>query len=219
VPQWRAVFPDQPPPLVRAYSIEVPPAPPPPPPADPRPARPATAAVTDAPPDTPAVAPMPDLAPTIIPDTIPVVPLRSPTLSLAAMTAEIAPSAGVAGGGAEGGTGESSGKADKLQGGVLVGERVVFARNSNLPLFVERKRFPQYPEDDRMLNREADVTLRYVIGKDGHVNEVVVLEHPRWPRFEDAAISAVRTWRFRPFTVDGEAHEVVHELVVSFRIE
>jgi protein TonB len=225
-PHWRADFPDQPPRLVRPYSIAAAPAPPPPLPsaAPARPANPATPATT-----SPAVAPPPpalDVAPTVIPDSIPIVPMRTATLSLAAFAPLPSPAGaddGVegAGGGTGSGTGSGAaeGKPDGLQGGVMVGDRVFFGRNVNLPLYVEKKLFPQYPEDARMLHREDDVTLRYIIGKDGHVREVVVLEHPRWPKFEDSAVRAIRTWRFRPFKVDGEAHEVEHELVVSFRLE
>ncbi|MEA2569701.1 MAG: periplasmic protein TonB [Acidobacteriota bacterium] len=224
-PQWRAVFPDQPPRLVRPYSIAAAPAPPPPLPSG-APARPANPA-TPVPASTP-VAPPPELevAPTVIPDSIPVVPMRTATLSLAAFTALPSPTGasdgqdGTGGGSGSGsGNGVAEGKRDGLLGGVMVGDRVLFGRNVNLPLYVEKKLFPQYPEDARMLHREDDVTLRYVIGKDGHVREVVVLEHPRWPKFEESAVRAIRTWRFRPFKVDGEAHEVEHELVVSFRLE
>jgi len=221
VPHWNAVFPDQPPRLVRSYSIAEAPEPPPPPPAPPSVARSATAEPAST--TAVAVAPPPadlDVAPTVIPDEIPIVPMRTAALSLTAFVPVAAPAAapgeGVAG--ASGATG-GAGKSDALLGGVMVGDRVQFARNSNLPLFVVHKRYPQYPDDERMLHREDDVTLRYVIGKDGAVKEVIVLEHPRWPNFEKAAVSAIRTWKFRPFRVGDEIHEVVHELVVSFRLE
>jgi protein TonB len=225
VPQWRATFPDQPPRLVRPYSIAAAPAPPPPlpsgVPAHPtNPATPAQTAAQTAPPP-PAL----DVAPAVIPDTIPIVPIRAAALSLNAFTAIAAPAAaddghdGTGGGAGGGGGGAPEGKPDGLLGGVMVGSRVLFGRNINLPLYVEKKLFPQYPEEERLRHLEDDVTLRYVIGKDGHVRDVFVLEHPRWPKFEESAVRAIRTWRFRPFKVDGEPHEVQHELVISFRLE
>lgn len=221
VPQWRLVFPDQPPQLVRSYSLEQVPEPPPPP-AAPRAAT--TAAASNAAPAASTAPPVNlDLAPVIIPDAIPVVPVRAAALTLSSVIPVAAPSVadeGRAGAGDGGGTAEAAPpKTDALMGGVMVGDRVEFSRNSNLPLFVERKRYPQYPEDERNRHLEDDVTLRYVIGKDGVVKEIIVLEHPKWRRFEESAVAAIRTWKFRPFSVNGEVHEVVHELVVSFRLE
>ena len=37
--------------------------------------------------------------------------------------------------------------------------------------------------------------------------------------FESPAVDAIKLWRFRPLLVDGEAREVVHELVVYFRLK
>jgi len=222
VPQWRAVFPDQPPRLVRSYSLEEAPEPPPPPPAPPS----ASSFATATPASATAVAALPptvnlDVAPTMIPDEIPIVPVRAAALSLTAFVPAAAPAAGAGEGVSDASDADESrpAKPDALLGGVMIGDRVHFARNFNLPLFVVRKRYPQYPEDARMLHREDDVTLRYVIGKDGAVKEVIVLEHSHWPKFEESAVAAIRTWKFRPFKVGDEIHEVVHELVVNFRLE
>jgi periplasmic protein TonB len=221
----RLGFPTEPPRLVTAYALAEPPPPPPPPPAvqtKPQPIlqRPQV------------VAPDKEVAPTMIPETIPqILPV-----ALAASVVEpekVVDSGAVGGidGGIAGGViggdpiagvpgGVGGGKPGGILGGFL-GEdgRVHFGRNQALPLYVERQDYPEYPEWGRIRGYEDQVVVRYVIGKDGRVKELTVLEHPERKMFESPAVDAIKQWRFRPLLVEGEAREVVHELVVYFRLK
>ena len=62
--------------------------------------------------------------------------------------------------------------------------------------------------------------VRYVIGKDGRVKEVKVIQPPNHDDFARAAVRAIRSWRFHPFhdPANGDVKEVAHELTVQFRI-
>jgi|ERR1051326_5038458 protein TonB len=217
-------FPLEPPKLMAAYMLQPPPPPPPPPPAQKQ-----AQQITQ---PRPAIVPaQQDVAPTVIPDTIPSV---QPVTTLAAIQPQKPEDPGVIGGvegGMEGGViggdpiagvpgGVVGGQPKGVLGGFL-GEdgRVHFGRNQALPLYVERQDYPEYPEWGRIKGYEDQVVVRYVIGKDGKVKELTVLEHPERKMFEGPAVDAIKQWRFRPLFVDGEAKEVVHELVVYFRLK
>jgi protein TonB len=218
-------FPSQPPRLMTTYSLAEPPPPPPPPPA----VKTATSQPT---PIRPQMVQMPkDVAPNIVPDTI---PMLQPVANLTSIEPEKTVDTGVVGGiegGITGGViggdpiagvpgGVMGGTPKGVLGGFL-GEdgRVHFGRNQALPLYVERQDYPEYPDWGRIRGYEDQVVVRYVIGKDGKVKELTVLEHPERKMFEGPAVDAIKQWRFRPLFVDGEAKEVVHELVVYFRLK
>jgi protein TonB len=218
-------FPTEPPRLITAYSLAEPPPPPPPPPSA------QTAKPQQVPQQPQIVPPQKDMAPTIIPETIPLV---QPVTTLAMMEPQKAPDPGIVGG-VEGGMvggviggdpiagvpgGVVGGKPAGILGGFLGDDgRVHFGRNQALPLYVERQDYPEYPEWGRIRGYEDQVVVRYIIGKDGRVKELTVLEHPERKMFEGPAIDAIKQWRFRPLVVEGEAKEVVHELVVYFRLK
>ena len=65
---------------------------------------------------------------------------------------------------------------------------------------------------------EDSLIVRYVIGKDGRVKEVKVIDPPKYQQFADAAIKAISHWRFQPLIANGEKEEVVHELTVNFQL-
>ncbi len=215
---WNVRFPSQSPRVVRAYQLaSFEPPPPPPPPAPPKAAAPVQ--------QTPVVpVKMPEVAPTIVPDVVPVVMNDPPK--------QEAPATGVVGGiegGVEGGvvggspTGVKGGELGGQTGGVIGGlpkdAPVVIERDKPLPMFPVSQVYPRYPEDARLRNWEDSLIVRYVIGKDGRVKDVIVLVPPGRPVFAETAVKAIRTWRFKPMVKDGETREVIHELTVYFKLE
>lgn len=76
-------------------------------------------------------------------------------------------------------------------------------------------RQPIYPADARRLGMEGKVVLEAVVGRDGVVQNVRVLEGP--VLFQQSAIEAVRTWRYRPYLVDGQPVEVETRITVSYK--
>jgi protein TonB len=66
---------------------------------------------------------------------------------------------------------------------------------------------PQYPLRAAQRGIEGWVELRFTISKTGGVKDVVVRKaHPR-RIFDQAAINAVRRWKYNPKVVNGEAVE------------
>jgi TonB family protein len=61
---------------------------------------------------------------------------------------------------------------------------------------------PEYPESARQQGIQGPVVLDVRIGRDGAVQDVKVLSGPRV--LADAAIAAVKRWKFQPQSVDGQ---------------
>ena len=211
---WNVVFPTQSPRAIRAY-ILVTSADPPLPAAVKlaAPTPPKTALLTNLPQFNPNMV----VAPTIIPDTIPFLPEKHSASIFAPATPP------------ENGRGETpGGSSDGIVGGALHGVgggmpvsedgRVHFARDKPLPLFVMHRVYPEYPEEERLLGKEATVVVRYIIGIDGWVKEMNILQHAKQASFDEATLKALREWRFQPLMRDGKPIEVVHELTVFFEL-
>lgn len=209
---WNVGFPPQSPAQALAFNIAELPSPPPPPPPPPPPAK-----------EQPEQLPLRELkvdeivAPTVIPELIPVVPQE--IVHTAADGVED-PDDSANGTGIFGGVpgGVAGGDAGGVLGGVL-GSLVQVERDRPLPMRALSQVYPIYPEKARRQYLEDELIVRYIIGKDGRVREVIVLTPPRHEIFVDATVRAIRNWRFRPMVKDGERLEVVHELTVYYRLE
>jgi len=75
---------------------------------------------------------------------------------------------------------------------------------------------PAYPAIAQSSRVQGKVVLEALIGVDGHVNHVRVLEPV--PLLTDAAISAVRQWVFTPTKLNGEPVQVIMTVTVDFRL-
>lgn len=75
---------------------------------------------------------------------------------------------------------------------------------------------PIYPESMRESGQEALVSLEAVIGTDGTVASVSVISAQIHPDFANAAMEAVRQWRFSPTLLNGVAIEVSMRVSVVF---
>jgi protein TonB len=60
------------------------------------------------------------------------------------------------------------------------------------------------------------VVLQAVIGRDGTVQDLKVLSGPAL--LVRAAMAAVKTWRYQPTMLNGEAVDVLTEISVSFTL-
>jgi protein TonB len=155
------------------------------------------------------------VAPPVIPDTIPTItPNLAPSIFAPAVAQPV--SIGVPGGLEDGVGGAPHG----VVGGMPVSEdgRVHFGRDAPLPLYVVKRVYPDYPEDQRLAGLQDTVVIRYVIGTDGWITELNILQHAKQKAFDEATIKALREWRFKPLMQDGRAIEVVHELTVFFEL-
>lgn len=207
---WTIEFPVSSPKLYAAYQLISDPPPPPPPPA----VRRASVVPTAVP------VKMPLVAPNVIPDTIPEVtsePYAEVPLPPAA--AEVSERGGLEGG-VEGG--EVGGEAGGVTGGLPAApppEILEVKRDAPLPVGAISQEFPAYPEFALKRNWEDVLVVRYLIGKDGRVKEVAILQPPEREEFAREAVSKIRYWRFHPYRDEnGEPKEVAHELTVEFKI-
>jgi periplasmic protein TonB len=76
---------------------------------------------------------------------------------------------------------------------------------------------PIYPPIPLAARKEGLVILEALIGEDGTVREVHALRPA--PLFEEAAIVAVRQWRFSPTLLNGEPVPIVMTVTVSFTLQ
>jgi protein TonB len=121
---------------------------------------------------------------------------------------------------AVGGTGTGDPAADATTGGGTGEEDVAIAFGAGMvaPEVVFRVD-PVYPELARRMRREGLVIVRAEIGRDGQVHDAqVATAQPPGIGFEQAALDAVRAWKFRPATLAGRPVAVLYHLTVRFRL-
>lgn len=75
---------------------------------------------------------------------------------------------------------------------------------------------PQYPPAAGRARLEGTVLLMAVIGKDGSVKDVRV--ESGLPILAQAAVDAVRQWRYKPYLIDGEPVEVDSRITINFTL-
>jgi periplasmic protein TonB len=75
---------------------------------------------------------------------------------------------------------------------------------------------PQYPPDAGRARIEGTVVLMAVIDKDGTVKDVRV--ESGLPILAQAAIDAVKQWRYKPYMIDGEPVEVDSRITINFTL-
>ena len=75
---------------------------------------------------------------------------------------------------------------------------------------------PEYPKKARKQHVEGTVRLHAVIAKDGSIKDLEVLSGD--PLLADAALKAVRQWRYKPTLLDGQPKEVTTTIDVVFAL-
>lgn len=75
---------------------------------------------------------------------------------------------------------------------------------------------PQYPPDAGRARLEGAVVLMAVIGQDGSVKDVRV--ESGLPILAQAAIDAVKQWRYKPYLIDGQPVEVDSRITINFTL-
>jgi periplasmic protein TonB len=75
---------------------------------------------------------------------------------------------------------------------------------------------PKYPPEAGRERIEGIVVLMAVIGKDGTVRDVRV--ESGLPVLAQAAIEAVKQWRYRPYLLNGQAVEIDSQITINFNL-
>ena len=75
---------------------------------------------------------------------------------------------------------------------------------------------PRYPMESRRKREQGTVLLRLLIGLDGRVAQASVAESSGFDRLDQAALQAVRGWRWQPMVRDGTTVEVRGVMPIPF---
>jgi protein TonB len=208
---------------ISAFIVTSPPPPPPPPPPPASNAGATTPRVVEI--ETPRERPdfrQPDDVPQDLPD-----------VSDVPSTSTRSREGGVVGG-VEGGVagGVVGGVVGGVQGGVLGGVEggqiggtgtgnmpVRVGGNVKAPVIIESTRIkPVYSEVARRARIQGLVIIEAVIDRQGNVTEARVLK-PLPMGLDNAALNAVKQWKFKPGTLNGQPVPVYYNLTVNFAIE
>jgi periplasmic protein TonB len=76
---------------------------------------------------------------------------------------------------------------------------------------------PVYPRTAVLAGIQGQVKLHAIIARNGRIESLELMSGP--PLLVQAAIDAVRQWRYRPYYLNGEAVEVETFITVNFRKE
>jgi TonB family protein len=79
---------------------------------------------------------------------------------------------------------------------------------------LDKKVEPIYPTDSIAVDARGMVAVLATIDKSGEVIDAQAVSGPG--RFRDAAVDAVKQWRYRPYLVDGEAVSVQTTVTLNF---
>jgi TonB family protein len=77
---------------------------------------------------------------------------------------------------------------------------------------------PQYPEQLRLANVGGIVTMEALIGMDGNVQDVQVIESPH-SDLERSAVEAVRGWQYTQTLLNCAPVEVRMRVTTNFRVQ
>jgi periplasmic protein TonB len=191
---------------VRAFFVSPVEAPPPPPP--PPPPAPSARVASSAP-----VVPRPETQNTFV------APMEIPDQVVPDAALDLGVEGGVPGG-VEGGV------PGGVVGGIVGGlpdappppppsRAVRIGGNIHAPKLVQRVA-PEYPKLAQDARIGGLVILEALVGEDGRVKTVTVLRGQ--PLLDEAAIAAVRQWRYKPLLLNGQTQEFLLTVTVSFSI-
>ena len=83
--------------------------------------------------------------------------------------------------------------------------------------FVVYKSIPPYPAIAKATHTEGTVVLQAMISKSGTIEGLHVISGPQM--LQQAAIDAVKAWRYKPYLLNGQAVEVETTVNVIFKLE
>lgn len=75
---------------------------------------------------------------------------------------------------------------------------------------------PRYPEEARKKHIQGEVTLLFTIDKEGSAINLEVAQGD--PLLAQAAIDAVKQWKYKPFLLNGEPVEVETMVRINFHL-
>ena len=109
---------------------------------------------------------------------------------------------------------------DEVEQGTCGKHELSTDRGCLVPPRITKKVQPRYPKEARKAGVQGHVTIQAVIESDGTVSriEVVKSTSPQHS-FEDAAIAAVKQWRYRPGTIASAPVPVYFTVTIGFTFQ
>lgn len=81
-----------------------------------------------------------------------------------------------------------------------------------------QNRAPKYPQLSRKKKEQGTVLLKLLVKADGTVGNVNVLKSSGFSRLDQAALQAVKHWRFVPAKQQGKAIDFWYEMPMTFAL-
>lgn len=78
---------------------------------------------------------------------------------------------------------------------------------------------PSYPLESRRHREQGTVVLALTIGIDGKVIGIAVRQSSGFARLDDAALDAVRKWKWKPFQQNGQPVIIRGNLAIPFTLQ
>lgn len=115
---------------------------------------------------------------------------------------------------------DDDGKAISGRGGT--GDPTVYGVEGTAPDIPPQKMFhvsPVYPGAARRNNWEGDTVLQALISSGGVPGSIAVQSSSGYPLLDQAAIGAVRRWRYRPANQGGKPVACYIKIIIHFKLE
>ncbi|MFP4573325.1 MAG: TonB family protein [Desulfobacterales bacterium] len=77
---------------------------------------------------------------------------------------------------------------------------------------------PVYPYKAKRMNLSGKVSVKFLVGENGHVSEVEILSAEPENVFDKSVIQAVSSWRFKPGKISGQAVDTWMKTTIIFDI-
>jgi len=98
-------------------------------------------------------------------------------------------------------------------------------RGEALPVFApprlihpQKPTAPRYPRKELAASVNGQAVVCMLVGTDGKVSEASVISSQPTPAFGEAALAAVKSWRFDPLTQDGRPTKFIVQQTVYFKM-
>jgi protein TonB len=76
---------------------------------------------------------------------------------------------------------------------------------------------PEYPQMAKVARVQGLVVMHAVIGTDGNIQTLDVIDSPS-PLLNQAALDAVKQWKYKPYLLNGNPVEVDTQITVNFSL-
>ena len=78
---------------------------------------------------------------------------------------------------------------------------------------------PYYPSFSKRAGEQGTVVVRLIIGTNGEVEDVALLQSSSFPRLDRAASEIGKRYRFKPYIVNGAPTKISTNLLIKFNLK